>query len=124
MHRKLNRLVDELLDISKIESGEMKLKACPINLVSVVKEMSLPFYSLAERKNITFKFNCEHKEIIAYIDKDKVDKIITNVLSNAFKFTPEGGKVEVEILRKENEVYIIISDTGIGIPKDQIDKNF
>ena len=122
--RKLNRLVDELLDISKIESGEMKLKACPINLVSVVKEKSLPFYSLAERKNITFKLNCDDKEIIAYIDKDKVDKIITNVLSNAFKFTPEGGKVEVEILRKENEVHIIISDTGIGIPKDHIVKIF
>ena len=122
--RKLNRLVDELLDISKIESGEMKLKACPINLVYVVKEKSLPFYSLAERKNITFKLNCNEKEIIAYIDKDKVDKIITNVLSNAFKFTPEGGKVEVEILRKEKEVYIIISDTGIGIPKDQIVKIF
>ena len=52
---KLNRLVDELLDISKIEAGEMKLKACPVNLVSVVKEIVLSFHSLAERKKITFK---------------------------------------------------------------------
>jgi signal transduction histidine kinase len=131
--RKLNRLVDELLDISKIESGEMKLKASPINLVSVVKEMSLSFYSLAERKNITFKLKCDEKEIIAYIDKDKVDKIITNVLSNAFKFTPEGGKVEVTVshkpssfppLVKGGSVEIVIADTGIGMPKDQIDKIF
>ena len=122
--RKLNRLVDELLDISKIESGEMKLKAFPVNLVSIVKEMSLSFYSLAERKKITFKLNTDEDEIITYIDKDKFDKILSNVLSNAFKFTPEGGKVEVKILRVENEVHIIISDNGVGIAKDHIDKIF
>jgi len=75
----------------------MKLKACPVNLVSVVKEITLSFHSLAERKKITFKFNADEKEIIAYLDKDKVDKILSNVLSNAFKFTPEAGKVEVTI---------------------------
>ena len=95
--KKLNRLVDELLDISKIEAGEMKLKACQVNLVSVVKEMALSFHSLAERKNITFKLNSDEDEIFVYIDKDKFDKILSNVLSNAFKFTPEGGKVEIEI---------------------------
>ena len=135
--RKLNRLVDELLDISKIESGEMKLKACPANLVSVLRETVLSFHSLAERKQITLKFHCDDNEIIAYIDKDKTDKILTNVLSNAFKFTPEGGKVEVEIKSKppfnspftkggkeEGSVEISIRDTGVGIPQNQIDKIF
>ena len=95
--KKLNRLVDELLDISKIEAGEMKLKACQVNIVSVVKEMALSFHSLAERKRITFKLNSDADKITVYIDKDKFDKILSNVLSNAFKFTPEGGKVEIEI---------------------------
>lgn len=135
--KKLNRLVDELLDISKIESGEMKLKACPQNLVSVVKEITLSFHSLADRKRITFKIICDEDEIIAYIDKDKVDKIFSNFLSNAFKFTPEGGKVEIEIRPEPHSfpplpkgeiqggfVEISIRDTGIGIPKDQIDKIF
>ena len=122
--RKLNRLVDELLDISKIESGEMKLKARQVNLVTVVRDTVFSFHSLAERKQITLKFHCDDNEIIAYIDKDKTDKILTNVLSNAFKFTPEGGKVEVKILRVENEVHIIISDNGVGISKDHIDKIF
>lgn len=147
---KLNRLVDELLDFSKIEAGEMKLKACPVNLVLVVKEIVLSFHSLAERKKITFIFNSDDNEIIAYLDKDKIDKIITNVLSNAFKFTPEGGKVEVAItlhpepalpsgrlvsgstidikklkrVQLDNYVEISIRDTGVGIPKDQIDKIF
>jgi predicted outer membrane repeat protein len=122
--KKLNKLVDEILDISKIESGEMKLNACPQNLVSVVKEIVLSFHSLAERKNITFKLNCDEIEIIAYLDKDKVDKILSNILSNAFKFTPAGGKVEVGISRKEKFAEVIITDTGVGIPKAQIDKIF
>ena len=58
------------------------------------------------------------------MDKDKFEKILNNVLSNAFKFTPEGGKIEVKILRVENEVHIIISDNGVGIAKDHIDKIF
>ncbi|MFO7526182.1 MAG: two-component regulator propeller domain-containing protein, partial [Ignavibacteriaceae bacterium] len=158
--RKLNRLVDELLDISKIEAGEMKLKACPANLVSVVKELVLTFCSLAERKKICLNITSEDSEIIAYIDKDKFDKIITNVLSNAVKFTPEGGKVDVKIQASPKSppkeetlgiakqfsderqtipasvwkdqaehnvrdyVEIIISDSGIGIPKEQLDMIF
>jgi signal transduction histidine kinase/DNA-binding response OmpR family regulator len=122
--KKLNRLVDELLDISKIESGEMKLKTCPLNLVTVINELAFPFYSLAESKNLTFKFKSDLDEIITYIDKDKFDKILTNVLSNAFKFTPEGGKVELGISCKEKNVEIIINDTGVGIPKAHIDRIF
>ncbi len=147
--KKLNRLVDELLDISKIESGEMKLKARPLNLVTVVKELSLSFYSLAERKNIVFNLISPEDEIIVYIDKDKFDKILSNVLSNAFKFTPEGGRVDVEInrhpelgsgslsfassqlqqeipkqVRNYKFVEISVRDTGIGIPNNQYEKIF
>lgn len=95
--KKLNRLVDKLLDISKIESGEMKLKACTENLVSLVRDITLPFSPLADRKKINFRLNCDESEIIAYIDKNKFEKILNNVLSNAFKFTPEGGTVDVTI---------------------------
>ena len=122
--KKLNRLVDELLDISRIEAGEMKLKASAYNLVSIVKESILYFYSLAERKNITFKFNPNLNEILVFVDKNKVDKILGNILSNAFKFTPEGGKVEVEISQTNKYAEILVSDTGIGIPKDRVNKIF
>lgn len=133
--KKLNRLVDELLDISKIESGEMKLKACSENLVSLVRDITLPFSPLADRKKINFRLNCEENEIIAYVDKNKFEKILNNVLSNAFKFTPEGGTVEVNIKPssfpplvkgelKGDFVVISIRDTGIGIPHDQLDKIF
>ena len=128
--KKLNKLVDELLEISKIESGEMKLKASSLNLVLAVKEIILSFYSLAERKKIQFNLATEENEIVAYVDRGKLDKIISNVVTNAFKFTPEGGKVNVEIVlptnsgREDNFVEISIRDTGIGIPLDQIDKIF
>jgi signal transduction histidine kinase len=155
--KKLNKLVDELLDISKIEAGEMKLKACPANIVSVVKEIALSFCLLAERKKISLSITSEENEITAYIDKDKFDKILSNILSNAVKFTPEGGKVDVKIcypilarlsnrqvsgshsfsipelnqkipkqVRNEQFKFVEISvtDSGIGIPKEQFDKIF
>ncbi len=142
---KLNRLVDELLDIARIESGEMKLKASPVDLVSTVKELAFSFSPLAERKKIAFILNQNNGEIIAYIDNSKFDKILTNVLSNAFKFTPEGGKVEVsinvragpvspssshtetpELIRNDKNGFVEISicDTGTGIPQNQVDKIF
>ncbi len=121
---KLNRLVGELLDISKIESGEMKLKACQKDMVSVVKETAHSFLTLAERKKVTFKIKSNQDEILVYLDRDKIDKILSNVLSNAFKFTPEGGEIDVQVNRNEGNAEIVISDTGTGIPKSQIDKIF
>ena len=150
--KKLNKLVDELLDISKIESGEIKLKASPLNINSAVKEITMSFHSLAERKKIQFNLATEENEIIVYVDRRKLDKIISNVLTNAFKFTPEDGSVDVGIHihsepvsgshftvvassekrisiptksgRDDQFVEISIRDTGIGIPADQIDKIF
>ena len=95
-------LVNQLLDISKLESGRMKLQTAPQNIVSLLKALTLSFTSYAERKRITLKFNSSEDEIIAYIDKDKIEKIITNVLSNAFKFTPEGGRIEVTVTHSVN----------------------
>ena len=102
----------------------MKLQASPQNIVSLLKALVLSFASYAERKRITFKLNSVEDEIIVYLDKDKIEKIITNILSNAFKFTANGGRIEVTIDKDENYVNIIISDTGIGIPKEKIAKIF
>ncbi len=122
--RKLNRLVDELLDIARIEAGEMKLNARPVNVVSAVSDTVLAFQPLAESKKITCRSRCEESEIIAYLDREKIDKILGNVLSNAFKFTPEGGSVEVRVESRPSKevstVTISIADTGIGIPRDRL----
>jgi signal transduction histidine kinase/ligand-binding sensor domain-containing protein/DNA-binding response OmpR family regulator len=128
-------LVNQLLDISKLESGNMKLQTSPENIVQLLKALVLSFTSYAERKRITLKFNSSQDEIIVYIDKDKVEKMITNVLSNAFKFTPEGGRIEVTLKPssfpplvkgelKGGFVEISVRDTGIGIPKEKLSKIF
>jgi signal transduction histidine kinase/ligand-binding sensor domain-containing protein/AraC-like DNA-binding protein len=125
--KKLNRLASQLLDISRIEAGQMKLRVSEMNIVPVICDMVSSFQSLAERKRITLKFQSSFETIMLYTDKDKVDKIVSNILSNAVKFTPEGGRIEVSINRKtENDKFVEISirDTGIGIPKEQLDKIF
>ena len=122
--KKLNKLVDELLDIAKIETGEMKLKASPLNIISLTKEIAFSFYSLAERKRITFNLISDQDEIIVYVDKEKVDKILTNVLSNAFKFTPDTGKISITIKSSKKDCEIVVADSGTGIPRNELDKIF
>lgn len=127
VHENANRLlglVNQLLDLSKLESGNMKLQTIRQSIVPLLKALVLPFTSYAERKNITLKFNSRENDILAYIDKDKIEKVITNILSNAFKFTPEGGRIEVEATKEEEYVNVRISDTGIGIPADKIPRIF
>jgi parallel beta-helix repeat protein len=127
VHRSANRLhelVNQLLDLSKLEAGSMKLQTCEENIVPVIKGLVLSFASFAERKKICLKFQSEKENIEVFIDRDKLEKIVTNLLSNAFKFTAEGGKVEVNVKRTEDKVEIIISDTGSGIPRERLEKIF
>lgn len=122
--KKLNRLVNQLLDISSIEAGMMKLKTSRQNLIPLIKDIVSSFQAFAETKKITLQFIPVNQEIILYLDKDKIDKILSNILSNALKFTPSEGKVNIEVLNNSDSVEIIISDTGIGIPKEQLNKVF
>jgi signal transduction histidine kinase/ligand-binding sensor domain-containing protein/DNA-binding NarL/FixJ family response regulator len=127
VHRNANKLlglVNQLLDISKLESGNMKLQTVPQNIIPLLKALVLSFTSYAERKRITLKFNSTEDELIVYIDKDKIEKIITNILSNAFKFTPDGGTIAVTLKTDDRNLNIFTSDTGVGIPKEKISKIF
>jgi signal transduction histidine kinase/DNA-binding response OmpR family regulator len=122
---RLYGLVNQLLDLSKLEAGELKLKASIGNIVSFVKGITLSFESIAERKDITLKVNTTKEEIETYFDKDKMAKILTNILSNAFKFTAERGEVIVAINEMGmKSVAIKVRDTGIGISREEIPKLF
>ncbi|MBC8184383.1 response regulator [candidate division KSB1 bacterium] len=147
--RRLLRLINQLLDISKLESGRMPLQVRPENIVKLLKYLVHSFDSLAERKRITLRFQAPVRStesyepaLIVYIDRDKFDKILTNLLSNAFKQTPEGGGISVAVSSQIHQngfnsrtvlvdselagdvVEISVSDTGPGIPADQVDKIF
>jgi signal transduction histidine kinase/ligand-binding sensor domain-containing protein/DNA-binding response OmpR family regulator len=121
---RLHGLVNQLLDLSKLESGNMTLQTSLISIIPLLKGLVLSFASFAERKRITLKFNSVEEDIIVYIDKDKIEKIVTNLLSNAFKFTPQGGKIEFHVIKLDENIEITVSDTGIGITPERIDKIF
>ena len=124
------QLVNQLLDLSKLESGKQNLKASKGNIVSFARTTALSFESWSELKDITIKISAEKEYIELYFDKDKMTKILSNILSNAFKFTPEEGEITVSIAENtslknvNNIVEIKVRDTGIGIPQNEIPKLF
>jgi len=125
---KLQQLIDQLLELSQLESESIPLKAEPQDLVKILKSFSASFISLAEINNVKFSFNSSVESAFVLIDKDKLEKIINNLLSNAFKFTSVGGIIMVDLsVGKENDLDIAkisVSDTGIGIPMEQQSKIF
>ncbi len=121
---RLLRLINQILDLSRLESGSMKLRVSPGDLIKFIKPIAYSFTSHAERQLITYKCKFPDNDIQIYFEADKIEKVVVNLLSNAFKYTPEFGKVDFEIQENDNEVIIQVSDTGIGIPENQIDHVF
>ncbi|WP_316804050.1 two-component regulator propeller domain-containing protein [Pedobacter nototheniae] len=113
---RLMNLVTELLDFRKAESGKMTLQVSPGNLVKFCQEIFLAFQNMAISKNIAYSFETETEEIIIYFDKIQLEKVFFNILSNAFKFTPDGGEISLKISLDKNAVNVNICDTGKGIP--------
>jgi signal transduction histidine kinase/ligand-binding sensor domain-containing protein/DNA-binding response OmpR family regulator len=121
---RLYSLVNQLLDLSKLESGKMKLQASEQDIIPLLKGYVLSFSSLAERKKIKLSFNAAEDNLNVYIDRDKVEKIITNLLSNALKFTPEGGNIDFTVEKLDSYAEIRVADSGMGIAEERLDKIF
>ena len=130
IQRSANRLysmINELLNLYKLESGKIKLRAEKIDIVALVKRHVQSFESLGDQKDIKLLFASKYSECYVYADVEKLEKIMNNLLSNACKFTDDGGEVDVNITCKddnENEVQVSVTDTGIGIPEDKISNVF
>lgn len=126
--RRLLGLVNQLLDFRKLEKNELRLYPTVGNIVSFVKEITLSFTDLAEKKNIDYHFHASAEDIQTSFDPDKLERILFNLLSNAFKFTSEKGRVSVEVNGGVKEgkdvVQISVGDSGIGIPSDSREKIF
>lgn len=125
---KLQNLIDQLLELSQLEAGSLLLKAKKENLVVFAKGIFYSFESLAKQRNISLEFNSSSEKIFVWLDNDKFEKILNNLLSNAFKFTADGGNISLSInedkSENENFVLLAINDTGIGIPKDKLHRVF
>jgi signal transduction histidine kinase/CheY-like chemotaxis protein/ligand-binding sensor domain-containing protein len=134
---RLLQLINQLLDLSRMDAGRMTVHVRPLDLVALSRGLVMSFLSLADRKNVHLIFDPEEDEIIAYTDRDKFEKILTNLISNAFKFTGEGGEIWVilRILNGEKAeqtcagtrgrlAELVVSDTGVGIEATHIGKVF
>jgi len=120
---RLSRLVSDLLDLSKIESGKMELNKENMDIAALACEIVKTFEALAGSKNIGLVKEFPDKAVTVNADKDKLTQVFINLIGNAVKFTDK-GKVTVRIIDMQGEVEVEIQDTGPGIPRDQADKVF
>jgi len=119
--QRMLRLITQLLDLSRIESGNMKICETQGNLRHFIGDLILSFREEAEKRSIALSYTPSLKEDFFWFDADKLDQIISNLLSNALKFTPAGGKVELALHPGPQEgVLIFVRDTGQGIPPGQL----
>ena len=122
--QRLQTLVDQLLDLSKIENGKISLTLMQGGVIKFIRSLVFSFESMAERKNITLSTVFPDEVYNAFYDRDKLEKIVTNVLSNAFKYTPSGGAVQVQLGHDQEYLFLEISDTGEGIETEDIHRIF
>ncbi len=130
VHR-ISDLVNQLLDISRIDNSKMKMELFEDDVMKYLRAIAGEFISMAEKKSIRYNLHFPQHDIKTYFDRDKIEKITVNLLSNAFKFTPDGGLITFNanyIEKNDNEVPVSfefsVTDNGIGIPDKSIDKIF
>ncbi|WP_316821345.1 two-component regulator propeller domain-containing protein [Pedobacter gandavensis] len=122
---RLTRLVNELLDFRKAESGKLSLNISPGNIVTFAQEIYLSFTELAIKQGIDYQFLSEEAQIEVYFDNEQLEKVLYNLLSNAFKCTPEGGTIRLSVLKTTTDfVALRICDNGKGIPEESREKLF
>lgn len=131
---RLIRLINNLIDVTKIDAGYFQLSLSNVDIVALVENITMSIAEYIENKGISLIFDTEVEEKIIACDADKIERIILNLISNAVKFTEAGGSIIVKIIERERNVIISVKDTGIGISKEnqkfifnrfiQVDKSF
>jgi DNA-binding response OmpR family regulator/nitrogen-specific signal transduction histidine kinase len=129
--KRLLNLVNQLLDFRKMEVQEVKLHPSIGDIVRFSRDISYSFMDIAEKKKIKFSFSSTIDKLEIYFDKDKIEKILFNLLSNAFKYTHDNGTVSINLVYNppvnnegDGTLALEVKDTGIGIPSDQSEKIF
>ncbi|MBE9070444.1 response regulator, partial [Leptolyngbya cf. ectocarpi LEGE 11479] len=117
--QRLLRLVNQLLDLQRLDAGSMQATFYPCDFAQVVSSVTTAFQAYCDRKHITLSTQIQPCPPV-YLDLEKFDKVVYNILSNAVKFTPTGGTIQITLNTFEQRCYLEIEDTGIGIRKEQL----
>ena len=120
---RLVEMVNMLLDISRIESGKTEVKIAPTDIIKLIKDASDFLSPQMQAKKIAFETNLPG-ELVVLMDKNLIERVLTNLISNSLKFTPDGGKIKVACVKDGEHAKISIADTGCGIPKEDMGKLF
>lgn len=112
---RLKRVVSQLLDFRKVESNKMDMRVTEVDLVAFIEEVKSYFDNMAQSKQIHYSFQHTVRSVMLWVDTDKMEKILANLLSNAFKFTPEGGTVTIRLEEHAGYVILSVEDNGKGI---------
>jgi len=120
----LLKLINRLMDFRKYETNQFTLEAAEGNIVKYVKEIFLSFTEYAKDGGYKYTFESVDDEIIVYFDRLKLERVFYNLISNAFRYTPKGGEINVRIRKEKKEVIIEVDDNGVGIPEIYVDKIF
>ncbi|AWE06890.1 histidine kinase [Lysinibacillus sp. 2017] len=119
--QRMGRLVTDLLDLARMESGHMRLYKDDVPLVSVIERMTHKFDQAAKEKHVTLYFETKiPPELLIPIDEDRIEQVLTNLIDNAIRHTSTEGSVTVSVVSEQNFAKIQVSDTGQGIPKDDL----
>ncbi len=117
--QRILRLINQVMEMRKLDRGQVRLLTAPTDVESFFRAVSSSFDNIAEEKKIRFDIEVEPGLPMVWIDQEKLDKVIFNILSNAFKYTPEGGRIDIKIGREGKLLKISIADSGEGIPVEQ-----
>ncbi|MCX7923177.1 MAG: PAS domain-containing sensor histidine kinase [Clostridia bacterium] len=121
---RLLRLINNLIDITRIDSGFLQINLKNYNIVDVVERVTLSVTEFASNKSVDLIFDTDVEDKTVACDADKIERVILNLLSNALKYTKPGGSIFVSIFDKDDRIVISVKDTGTGIPQDKLDLIF
>ena len=117
-------LINQMMDFRKIDKGQMQMRMCETDLIGFVGDIHTLFAQQAKMKNMKFDYEHDTDRLPIWIDKSNFDKVVVNILSNAFKFTPPGGTVRIRVTHDDTHARIAVYDNGESIPEDKIHRIF
>lgn len=122
--KRMLRLINQILDFRKVVKDRLELNVLQVDIALLAKEVFQDFRDMADSRHISLLLTTSHPSVIVWIDKERMESVLYNLLSNAFKYTQDGGRISLSVIKDEKYVTLWVEDSGVGIPKEQQDLIF